>query len=712
MAIFGIFTYSAGRSPIDDYDDPDGASPPQKGCASIVLTLLAAFIGIVLIFKIYPRPAAPPNNYPPPYRGAPTTWRQEMPPRRNALTITPHPTTPRDDRVPLRYWVGTSLPPGLLTTRAREANARTPTPAPTPSPTPAPPARAATILVDDFRPQPYPGEVVYHLNRLDGERRAANDGSILTWGRGVVTTTIAAGVSWGGGWMSLNHPLHEALPLDFSAILPSQILPAYQSRITGLTAVVVGGTPGKRFRLELKERGDLRWSNEVTLTGGRQIVSFDLPALQEINELLWVLDDTAPGDYVVLESLSFTATTPITDTATAAFVWSYGMLLNNWDPTTGLVRDKAKDASGEFDAIQDTGALAAATAQAAQLGVISRADAIRIVRKISDALLLDLPRYHGLWPHFVNVSAEGEIVIAPGVEWSSVDTAIAALALLDAQSGLGLDTKGTEQMLRAIDWDDLLTPNGISHGYAYSGDRFPYSWDVFGSESWLVDLAYASAAGEVAPMPYPLPPTANGAGFIDEMAWLFAPPPAVDVWGADWAAYRPDAADAQISYYPAHDSASCFSQLGLFGLSAGEIPAPSPTFQGSVYQTFGVGGRFAPANDGTTSTEAAVVMPHYAALIASLRSDESIAMWAWLIEQGYFTPLTNVESLSFPSDSPCNVAAPVWNQLKGSWNLSLQTLGWGRYLAQREGQAPILWQAAEENAFLRSGYRLLAISRE
>ena len=45
------------------------------------------------------------------------------------------------------------------------------------------------------------------------------------------------------------------------------------------------------------------------------------------------------------------------------------MLLNNWNPATGLVRDKAKDASGEFDAIQATGSLAAATAIAEQLAL-------------------------------------------------------------------------------------------------------------------------------------------------------------------------------------------------------------------------------------------------------------------------------------------------------------------------------------------------------
>jgi hypothetical protein len=40
-------------------------------------------------------------------------------------------------------------------------------------------------------------------------------------------------------------------------------------------------------------------------------------------------------------------------------------------------------------------------------------------------------------------------------------------------------------------------------------------------------------------------------------------------------------------------------------------------------------------------------------------------------------------------------------------DLSLQTLGWGRYLAERHGQVPILWQAITNNPLLRKGYLLL-----
>jgi hypothetical protein len=209
-------------------------------------------------------------------------------------------------------------------------------------------------------------------------------------------------------------------------------------------------------------------------------------------------------------------------------------------------------------------------------------------------------------------------------------------------------------------------------------------------------------------MAYPSPPTANGSGFIDELAWLFVSPPSEqDHWGTDWTAYRATAADDQLLYYPTHDPASCFSQLGLFGLSAAEVPDPASVPQGSIYQAFGVGGRHASANDGVALLGAPVVVPHYAAMIASLHPEEAIEMWDWLIDYGYFSPLNNAESLVFPAGSDCDPATLGWNQLKGSWNLSLQTLGWGRYLAERDGQVPILWQATSARPLLHKGYDLL-----
>jgi len=116
---------------------------------------------------------------------------------------------------------------------------------------------------------------------------------------------------------------------------------------------------------------------------------------------------------------------------------------------------------------------------------------------------------------------------------------------------------------------------GISHGYSYDGSLIPYAWDAFGGESWLVELAYAGGTGQVAPLAYPSPPTANGSGFTDELAWLFVPPPVKqDYWGTDWISYRTAAVEKQIAYYPSNYSAFCFAQLGLFGLSAGERRDP------------------------------------------------------------------------------------------------------------------------------------------
>ena len=571
----------------------------------------------------------------------------------------------------------------------------------------SPQSRALSLLVDDFVSQSYQGNDVYFYNRMDGDRGSLNN-SVMDWGKGYVKITIAPNQIWGGIWLSLNHPIRERLPINFSAILPAPIKPEFQTIISALNIHITSATPHATLKVELKNGGDLQWSNTIALNGSDQAINFNLPALGAVNHVALILDQGYPGDFVTLNRISFTAQSLISDTATAGFVWSYGMLLQNWNPQTGLIRDKAKDASGEFDAIQATGNLAAATAVASQLGVVDRSDAIQIVNKIGDTLLTKLPRYHGLLPHWVKTTGTDSYVILDNTEWSSVDTVIAVVGLLEAQSSLGLDTSKTEKLLKDIDWDALVTPNGISHGYVYNGTLIPYAWDVFGGESWLVQLVYASAKGNIAPLAYPNPPTANGSGFIDELAWLYVPQPnGKDAWGTNWTVDRNNATKNQIAYYPTKYSSSCFAKLGLFGLSAGEVPAPWMVPQDSIYQAFGIGGAFANINDGS-QFGLPVITPHYAALSAIVRPKESLQMWQWLIDNGYFTPLNNIESLSFKDQSVCTSANTEFNQLKGSWNLSLQALGWGRFLAERSDQASALWQAAITNPFLKKGYQLLA----
>ena len=114
-----------------------------------------------------------------------------------------------------------------------------------------------------------------------------------------------------------------------------------------------------------------------------------------------------------------------------------------------------------------------------------------------------------------------------------------------------------------------------------------------------------------------------------------------------------------------------------------------------TYQPFGVGDVITP-NDGTAWLGHNVVIPHYAGMIAAISPTQASTLWNWLGAKALFTPLNNVESLMAADGSTCSQTA--WNALKGSWNLSLQILGWGRLLA--DGDHP-LYQAAWANDLLR-----------
>jgi hypothetical protein len=284
---------------------------------------------------------------------------------------------------------------------------------------PEPPAirgvRSTSILVDDFKPQPYQGDELYYYNRLDGDRGGISD-TLIKFGQGSVNIAIAPGSTWGGMWWSLNHPIREGKAINFSAVLPEQVKPEYQTIITGMEIQVQSATPNGILKVELKNNDTLQWAEQLHLNGEAQLLQFSLPALTEVNHLVLVLDQAQGGDYAVIERIALTAETPVTDTATAAFVWSYGMLLENWNLHTGLVRDKARDASGEFDALQATGNLASVSALASQLGVITHADAISIVDKISATLLYKIPHQHGLLPHWVRTPPDGQFVIVEGTE--------------------------------------------------------------------------------------------------------------------------------------------------------------------------------------------------------------------------------------------------------------------------------------------------------
>jgi hypothetical protein len=549
--------------------------------------------------------------------------------------------------------------------------------------TASPPARVAVaatetryVLVDDFATPPEPVQDLAFFNDLGGNRGRIDVGApqgTLVWSPGEVRATVGGSDNATGMYTSLSRPLddcaapHYNVPLDFGALFPALILPQFQAVAKSLRFQVEGtGT----FKVELKSRAGCieagLFEESVQLTGAAQVIELPVEALEGAQVLTWLVEGEA-GDAVTVRRIELEVELPLLPVAERAYLWSFAQLLANWSEETGLVGDRANFPPGDFDNVSATGLLAAAAVVARDLGFISHAGAVDLVEEINDAMLA-VPHCHGVLAHFVDNGAVAG-------EYSSVDTAIALVALLEANLALGLSGTEARELLDRIEWDLLLTPaNEVSHGFNTACTQPLASvWTDFGTESWLVAFVVAAATGEVPDFDL-TPPTANGSGFIDELAFLLIRPPAIDEQGIAWLDYRNGAADAQIDYYEDPDHA-CYASRDLFGLSAGERPGPTLTGI-DRYQAFGVGGE-APANDGTSSSGHAVVVPHYIGLSALLRPQQAITAWQEVEELG-FSPLNNIESLMFTDQATCG--GLVLNTLKGSLNLALQALGWGRYL--------------------------------
>lgn len=552
-----------------------------------------------------------------------------------------------------------------------------------------------TVLVDDFFQQPIQGDQFWRFNRLGGDREevGAGDAAFVVWGEGTVSVRILGGQLTSVGFReSLIHSLQEKIPLNASAVFPSQIKSEFQGRVTGLVLRVLDGRG--ELKIELQSPGSQpAWTQTVSLNGGPQALKFDLHQLQEIASLDTILIGTE-GDFVIVDRIELLVEMPHLPIEHRAFLISYANLLANLDMSTGLTRDRSNWPRGDFDNVSAGALLAAATASASELGYISREAAIKIVDTITEGVE-KLIKCHGLLPHFASRGS-----ITPGTEFSSLDTVVTLISLISARQALGLDMGSQENLLTAIDWDSLITANGfLSHGYNFDCVRLlPNDWDVFGSEAWLVNFAFAAATGNIVNFDEDHV-TYNGSGFISEIAFLQIRPPEIDVWGIDWHSVREQAVGQQLGYYANNP---CFGGA-LFGLSAAEVPDPAAVAPGQIYQAFGVGGKV-PPNDGSDLLGSPVVIPHYAGLASSLRPEAAKQLWTWLETEGLASPLNNVESLTFTEPRSCE--GIVWNSLKGSWNLGLQSLGWARLIFDDDSNP--LYLAVLKNELLSKGNEILA----
>ena len=407
---------------------------------------------------------------------------------------------------------------------------------------PADAAAASVAIVDDYTATSTEDRPWYYT-RIGTDRGPTGEGEFnVEIGGGTAAVTVTDG--WAGVWTSL---LHGGMTED--ALPPTQLLgpyvkDEYQPRITGIEIDLVDGTG--TFKIDLiGADGQALESHEFTLEGGERTVEMAVTTDAAIKALNWLVQGSgsAAVDQVrlVLEQPDYASM------AERAFLYSYGHLSQCYDEPSGLVRDRARWPAEAFANVPATGMYALATVVASDLGYVDASVAEDIVESTKSAIL-SLPRSHGLLPHFVT---EGDIT--EGTHWSSLDSAIALIAEMLACQALGVDTSDLESTMRGIDWVDLTDSGSHSIGLGYddTGEKLEGTWGTFGSEAFLVALAYCASTGSSDIMldANPDPPTSEGSGFSDELAALFLPMDSTDRWGNDWQAYRAEAAQNQIGFF-------------------------------------------------------------------------------------------------------------------------------------------------------------------
>lgn len=573
------------------------------------------------------------------------------------------------------------------------------------------------VLVDDHR-RLLPGQPPegWFYNCMGGDRgliRDTNDAS----GTGVAayskpTDTVYRGVctrkfdtnNWEflGFWQSLGRPLSQRHQFSPAAVLSPLLRPEYRGQLVGLDVRVnriesPGGYDFLTLKLGLKgfdgtnevSRLATNYTGRADLTNGPFPRTFSLNVDTNIGPVgvaTIMLDYALPGDALEVDDVALRVVLPEVPPNLEPLLFSLAMLLENYDPTTGMVQDRANFPNGDFENVTATAKLAKLLALGIQMGLVDAPDGRDAINNIAWVLLNRAPRGPaGLWPHFTSGGGTNRIA---GSEWASGDTAYAINDLMVALQLVG-DPQGRlptcQAFLNSIDWAALHRPGeGYSHGYDTNDLPLPDAWRGFGMETIGVQWAALAGGGPLANMD--LPPSDNGSGFILHAAYP-ALPTGTDRWGNNWPVLRQNEVALQLGWYadPAHSNTFLVTN-GLFGLSGAERPEGWHTNDSEIYQAYGTGGRTSPPNDG----DRRVVAPHYCGMVASLAPAAASNMWASLKQMGLVSPMNMVESLAM---NPSTGELEMVNFLKGSWNLALFCEGW--FLAQ-PGTVELLDEAVND----------------
>ncbi|MBK1881025.1 hypothetical protein JIN85_01285 [Luteolibacter pohnpeiensis] len=449
----------------------------------------------------------------------------------------------------------------------------------------------------------FPGERLDAAPRINPFENFTNFGTDFGWmGPGQKRIDANAGVirvkaagEWTGVWHSLAGLATEVnRQLDPTDVLGLGGPEQWRAPIRGVTIDVQGkGT----LKIELvNSAGEVRWTRSLELTPGERTRNrFDVEpsGLGELKFFNWVVE---PGCSANVSSIGFEVERPKMEPEEWMFRVSLGKLRRCHDPISGLTRDRAHVPPGVFDSVASTGMFAMASAVAAAEGILDRPEVEKEVRHTAQ-VVLDLPRAAGFLPHFVQRSEDGRLVIHPGTEFSTVDTAIALHGLRLAADVLNLEDVSAEvgKAIEGLDFDALTDENGwIGHGFREDRETaLTAQWRDWGGETAMV-LALEGMVPDREPRGRMEGggQVFRGVGFIVELQSLFYPDfdrPEPDlITGTVWPEARRNLLLRQMSYVQEQWPDSPAARAGIFGLSAGEIGLPGDGYAANGVDVVGL----------------------------------------------------------------------------------------------------------------------------
>lgn len=370
-----------------------------------------------------------------------------------------------------------------------------------------------------------------------------------------------------------------------------------------------------------------------------------------------------------------------------------------------LVKDRADTATGVMESIPASGMYALALSAAQEERLVSKDEAIRVLRKIHDTVRnrAVMPRAYGILPHFVSWEKDRYVSLA---EYSTVDSALYYHAMLLAANILGQSDVEAElrEEIKHMDFDGLTIKSGPDKGFITMGvdkdGKTIYGsqgWRHWGGESALV-LLLARMSGTTYSFPISKDPGEAGSvgnfyggrGFIAEIQSLFYPqfdserPDALT--GQNWLKMRRQLLGDQVQCTVSNFNGSKAGELSLYGFSSGEINLAS----GPVYCENGI-----KDERNRLVKPKPFIFPHY--ILMSSQSSEFPARQLQTLErlerEGLFTPWGLVESFS--------VDLTETDTLKGSLNASFETLSAYHLMGRLDRRPDVIYDTARKMPLLR-----------